>query len=212
MNIKGIIERAVGRKVDITLTDNRTNIISFRESRGRIVLRIQRVFTEAPLDVILEIADLVRDPSRKTPLIDDFFRRKKWKIKKRPHISDRIEPLGRVYNLEKIFDKLNREYFSDEVRANITWGRRSPARSVRKRTLGSYNAETGTIRINPMLDSVRVPLFFIEYVVYHEMLHAKLGIRRNSNGRLRIHTREFKEMEGSFRYYKSAVEWEKRIA
>ncbi len=211
MNLKRVLERAVSRPVEIILTDNRTNVVSFKKQKGRVVLRIQRLFTEAPLDVVMELAELIKRPSIRTPRINEFIRRNQWRIRKRARLYDRIEPAGRVYNLQRVFERLNREYFSGRIDAVITWGKRSPRKAVRKRTLGSYNADTGTIRINPLLDSARVPRYFLEYVVYHEMLHADMGIRRRKNGRLAIHTREFKRREREFRHYSRAVQWEKRL-
>ncbi|NOZ25505.1 MAG: SprT family zinc-dependent metalloprotease [Nitrospirae bacterium] len=210
MNLQRVIERAVCRPVEIVLTNNRTSIISFRKERGRVVLRLQRLFADAPPEVLLEIAELIKRPSIKTPLVHDFFRRNQWRVRKKALVREKAEPEGKVYNLGRIFERINREYFSDRVDAVITWGKRSPKKAVRKRTLGSYNAETGTIRINPVLDCSRVPRYFVEYVVYHEMLHADIGISRRKNGRRAIHTREFRERERLFRDYRRAVQWERR--
>ncbi len=211
MNLKRILERITGKEIDITFTDNRVNIISFKKTRKRVQLRIQRIFRDAPLDVVHEIGELIKNPRMRTPLINEFFRRNQWRVRKRTRMQGRIAPEGRFYNLREIFDKLNREYFSGKVDAIVTWGRMSPRRSVRKRTLGSYNAETRTIRINPILDSPKVPRYFIEYVLYHEMLHADIGIKRDRNGRLAAHTREFRKREREFRYYNEAQQWEKRF-
>ncbi len=208
MNLQRVIERVVRRPVEIVLTNNRTNIISFRRERGRVVLRLQRLFTEAPAEVILEIAELIKRPSIRTPLVHDFFRKNQWRLSRGAVIRERA--VGEVYDLREIFGRLNREYFSGRIDAVITWGKRSPKRAVRKRTLGSYNPETGTIRINPVLDCAGVPGYFVEYVVYHEMLHAAVGISMGANGRRAIHTPEFKERERLFRDYHRAVQWERK--
>lgn len=211
MNIKRILQRITGYDISITYTDNRVNIISFTKARGQITLRLQRIFMDAPLDVIQEIGQLLKNPRRKTPLINEYFKRNRWRIRKKARLMGRIEPIGRFYNLRKLFDNLNREYFAGELDAVVTWGRRSPRKAVRKRTLGSYNAETRTIRVNPILDSPRVPRYFIEYVLYHEMLHAYLGIKRDHRGRMRSHTPQFRELERRYRHYSKAIEWEKRL-
>ncbi len=211
MNIKRILERITGCSISITYTDNRVNIISFTRKKGYISLRLQRIFMDAPLDVVQEIGQLLKNPGRKTPLINEYFKKNRWRIRKKARLTGRIEPVGRVYNLKRLFDRLNREYFSGQLDTIVTWGRRSPRRAVRKRTLGSYNAETRTIRINPILDSPGVPSYFIEYVLYHEMLHAYLGIKKDHRGRMRAHTPRFRELERRFRHYNKAVEWEKRL-
>ncbi len=209
MDLKRVLEKTTGKKIEITYTNNRINIISFKKQGEKVLLRIQRLFREAPLDVIYEISELIKNPGIKTPLINEFFRRNQWRVKKRSKRVSRISPKGRFYDLRRIFEQLNREYFDGALQLQITWGRRQRRPAVQKRTLGSYNYETKTIRINPLLDSPRVPRYYIEYVVYHEMLHAFLGIKRGRDGRRRVHTPEFKEMERQFRHYEKAIQWEK---
>lgn len=76
-----------------------------------------------------------------------------------------------------IYSSLNEEYFDGSLSVDITWGRRQTRGVYRKRRLGSYDAAGSLIRIHPALDKPAVPRFFIEYIVYHEMLHAAIGIR-----------------------------------
>ncbi len=209
MNLKRILERRTGKEINITYTNNRVSIISFKTEGRKVFLRIQRLFREAPLDVIYEIAELIKNPGMKTPLINEFFRRNQWRVRKQARNTTKIEPEGRVYNLKKLMEKLNREYFGGSLELTITWGRRQRRYSVRKRTLGSYNYETRTIRINPILDSPRVPRYYLEYVIYHEMLHAYLGIKRTKDGRRMVHTSEFKELERRFKHFEKAIRWEK---
>jgi predicted metal-dependent hydrolase len=65
------------------------------------------------------------------------------------------------------------------------------------------------IRINPVLDIERVPPYFVEFIVYHEMLHAFLGVK-NKNGRRSVHSKEFRELEKRFSDYEKAMAWEKK--
>ena len=60
------------------------------------------------------------------------------------------------------------------------------------------------IRINPRLDSARVPHYYMEFLVYHEMLHAEIGAKK-VNGRRIVHSGEFKKREKEFRLYKKAI-------
>ena len=39
---------------------------------------------------------------------------------------------GDIYNLQKIFDKLNRRYFNNEIVATIEWGRRRQGSNKRR--------------------------------------------------------------------------------
>ncbi len=79
-----------------------------------------------------------------------------------------------------------------------------------KRTLGSYCLRTNTIRINPVLDRKTVPDYFIGFIVYHEMLHADMGVCR-INGRRSVHSSEFRKRERMFKEYEKALAWEKHM-
>src|SRR5262249_1208886 len=118
---------------------------------------------------------------------------------------------GAVHNLEDIFSTLNREYFAGLIDAQITWGQKPPARARRGRRIsmkmGSYSVEDRLIRIHPSLDRPFVPRLFVEWVVYHEMLHQKHDIPL-VRGRRQFHTREFLAEEARFAHYHQARLWE----
>ena len=114
----------------------------------------------------------------------------------------RVRTSGNIHDLKALYDELNDEYFGGALDSVITWGAKSPRFAVRKRTLGSYSARANIIRINPALDSKKVPRYFIAYVVYHEMLHAAIGIQ-NRSGRRSIHPAEFRDFE-------RATAWERK--
>jgi len=116
---------------------------------------------------------------------------------------------GSYHNIRDIYDRINMEYFGGRLTCLITWGAKSPRRFVKKRTLGSYSRHADTIRINPILDRKSVPRYVLEFIVYHEMLHAALGIERK-NGRRTVHSKEFRRQERLFSQYHKAIRWEKR--
>ena len=64
------------------------------------------------------------------------------------------------------------------------------------------------IRINPALDQPFVPLWFLRYVLYHEMLHSVVPDEMLSRSRRRVHTEEFNRRERKFPDYRRARRWE----
>ncbi len=217
--IARIIRRFTGVRPQIIITDNRVSMLSYRQTRNGLTLRLQRIFLRAPSRVIEEIGRLIASKRRiKTPLLNEFIKRNSPSCGKKSLKKPRINPYGKVFDLKEIFDKLNREYFGEAINAHITWGDargrnpgRRTGRKTKNRTLGSYNHETGVIRINPILDSKRVPGYFVEYIVYHEMLHAKYGIRVK-NGRRVVHPPELRAEERAFKWYEEARRWERRLS
>ena len=53
-----------------------------------------------------------------------------------------------------------------------------------------------------------VPKWFLEYVLYHEMLHSVVPEETDSAGRRRVHTEEFNRREQAFPRYRRARQWE----
>jgi hypothetical protein len=116
---------------------------------------------------------------------------------------------GRFFDLKAIFDKLNARYFRNALRGySIVWGRRRKQPPKEYFVFGSIQEEDRIIRIHPLLDARFVPAWFIEYVVYHEMLHSVVPDEVDANGRRRVHTEEFLRRERQFFGYKRARQWE----
>src|SRR5262249_27102696 len=84
-------------------------------------------------------------------------------------------------------------------------------RSRRRRKsikMGSYSADSKVIRIHPALDQSRVPRYFVEWIVFHEMLHDVYRTRKLENGRRCVHPPEFLAHERRFHDFKRARAWE----
>jgi hypothetical protein len=208
-SLKKLFEEAAGKRVSLTITDNSTSLLSIRPQHTGVSVRLHRIFLQAGDDVIGEIASFIKKRNMKTPLIRDFIRHNSGCIRKREFKKRIVKTLGNYFDLSGLYRSINEEYFGGRISAEITWGEKGPGYAVRKRTLGSYNSHSRTIRINPVLDKKTVPLYFMEFIVYHEMLHAGMGVEMK-NGRRRVHTREFRRRERLFRHYNEALEWEKK--
>ena len=207
-SLKDYLQTITSAPVFLTLTRNTVSMLSIRERESGISIRLHRMFLNADSAVLEEIRAFIK--KRKQPLLKvrEFILRNQTCLDGRKPRAVGINTRGRHYNLLEIFDVLNKEYFSGTVTAAITWGKRSPRRAVRKRRLGSFHRDRDIIRIHPVLDSSSVPRYFIEFVVYHEMLHAA-GSVENCAGSQRVHSREFKKRERLFRDYEQALQWER---
>ena len=100
--------------------------------------------------------------------------------------------------LEESFNRVNEKYFFGLIeKPNLMWHN-----SVRR--LGSYEYGTDTISISKILNNDED---LLDYVMYHEVLHKKNKFH-NKNGRIRHHTREFRQKEKEF---DNSKEMEERI-
>lgn len=205
------LEKVTGKSVSLTITDNSTSLLSIRTKSNSVSVRMHWMFLNAGDEVIREVADFIKTRNGRTPLIEKFISKNRTCLKKREQRSMQpgIRTQGRFYDLKEIFDNLNIEYFGGSITASIGWGKGNSRRVVRKRTLGSYCRHVNSIRINPVMDRKNVPLYFIRYVIYHEMLHSSVKEERK-NGRRSVHTSEFRKRERLFKDYEKAISWEKR--
>ena len=200
VHLKSYLGKYIRKDVTVVITDNSTVMLSIKNKKDHLYLRLHRMFLSASPDVLDELAGYIRNSRMKTPLTRDFINRNTHNLKKKPPRKIRLIHKGKKFNVSDVFNRVNAEYFNGTISSSITWSARSPKRSVAKRTLGSYTQETDLIRINPVLDSAGVPGYFLEFVVYHEMLHADIGISTKAGRRL-LHDREFKKREKLFKYY-----------
>jgi predicted metal-dependent hydrolase len=111
-----------------------------------------------------------------------------------------VGAVGRSHNLDKMFAKLNRRYFDNQLpMPALSWSARRS-----KRILGHHDYTHDAIVISRSLDTAEVPEFFIEFVLYHEMLHMKHQ-PRVVNGRRVYHTPAFRADERRFEKYEEAM-------
>lgn len=117
---------------------------------------------------------------------------------------------GRFFELQSIFDKINAQYFNARLRRyTITWGQKRKRKPETMIVFGSIQEEDRIIRIHPLLDREFVPRWYVEYVIFHEMLHAFVPDKFDSAGRRMVHHEGFMRREREFRFYKRAIEWER---
>jgi hypothetical protein len=202
------LRRKTGKDLAVVLTDNGSTMISVRKKTAGMTVRLQRMFLHASQDVIDEVALFIRGKTRKTPLLQRFIRENCSGLKRR-HRRTQLKASGRYHDLRAYYESVNSEYFGGRVQAGITWGVRSPRYGARRRTLGSFSSTSKIIRINPVLDRRNVPSYFVRFIVYHEMLHADIGVERNG-GRRVVHAAEFRRREKLFGEYEWAVAWERK--
>ena len=120
-----------------------------------------------------------------------------------------LEHEGQYFDLRAMFDRLNAKHFRGRLRGyKVVWGRRMKKRPKQQFVFGTIQEEDRIIRINPRLDQPFVPAWFLNYVLYHEMLHSVVPDEVFPSGRRRVHTEEFYRREREFPGYRRARRWE----
>jgi hypothetical protein len=211
--IRRRLSRLTGKAVVLTITDNRCSMVYVSPgSNGTVKVRLHHMFLLGSPEIFKSLAQFIRRPTRACRLQLNAF------VRLNRHLIGGA-PRGRAYlnlshrgfhvNLKDVYDRLNRDYFNGRLDVPLTWGRSRSRWRRHSIDFGCYDPEDRIIRINPALDRPWVPRLFVDYVVYHEMLHAALGVKSFSNGRRDVHSVQFREEEKEFRFYRWALRWER---
>jgi predicted metal-dependent hydrolase len=206
-SFRQFLEKSLKKPVTVVLTGNSSRMLSVRMDGGVLRIRLHRMFLHADSWVMNEVVSYLKNKRGAMPHFRNFVRDNREQLTRKPPKKVPVKTAGKFHDLFELFDEINREYFGGMVSAVITWGSRSPRYAVRKRTLGSYSERSHTIRINPVLDKKTVPRYYVAFVVYHEMLHAALGMPIKGKRRC-IHSRDFRKRETLFKDFDKAIAWE----
>lgn len=199
--------------VQIAITDNTRTMVSARHRAGTVFVRMHRMFVHADARMLDFVARfLTRRDARAVAALRAFVADHQGQVRRRRTRRVLLSAIGEHHDLGAIFEELNTFYFDGAIVAHIGWGRMGspPGRRRRRRSikLGSYLSAGALIRVHPVLDAAWVPRFFVEYIVYHEMLHHVVDMPVQG-GRRCMHGPEFKARERMFARYGDAIAWER---
>jgi hypothetical protein len=192
------------------------NTIRLRD--GAIFVRLSDLLEGAPQPVLEAIAHILLAKLYRKPIESlhaTRYRRhvSSQDVSRKAHLVRQIRgrkritaTKGHVYDLEHIFDELNRRFFHGLMaRPLMTW---SEHRS--RQSLGHYDPAHNTIVVSRIFDSPEVPRYAVEYLVYHEMLHLKHPVKLRGSRRC-VHSREFSAEEKLYPEFDRAQRFLKQL-
>jgi hypothetical protein len=208
--LESALAREAGRPLRMVLTDNRSVLLSVRRQSGGLLLRLHRMFLHAPGCVVSALARNIRRRGRAADgEVRRFMNANLHRVRRSPRQMPTLLTCGRAFDLAGVYADINARFFGGRLQVPITWGRGVGRARRGGLTFGSYDPVLALIRIHPVLDRPSVPRYFIESVVYHEMLHHHMGGVPDRAGRTVYHTRAFREAEARFPQHRQALDWEK---
>jgi hypothetical protein len=190
-----------------------------RLRENRLKIRVSDIFTDAPAAVYHSLAlillsklyrkkiDNAHHQAYRTFILEDHIQARARVARSGRGRQIRVRgSRGRFVELETLFDRLNAHYFAGSIpKPRLSW---SAKRS--RCILGRFDATHNTIFISRLFDSLDIPSYVCEYVLYHEMLHVKHQCQTR-NSRLIAHTTEFRAEERQFLQYREAKLWLKQL-
>ena len=196
--------------VDIVMTNNRRRLVSYRKHRGRLEVRVARRLAVLGGCIVGPVVAFVREqPDGRVALRELFDAVPEVPAVRRG--PGPMKPIGDTFHLGDILSRESWLAFGEACDLPITWGpRRRLRRGQRSIRLGAYDFEHRYIRVHRHLDQPIVPEWFVGFVVFHELLHHRLGVS-TKGGRRVIHSQEFRALEASHPRYLEAQQWERKV-
>ena len=202
---------ATGVDIRLRITNNSSTMMSlrFEQSGGRAVVGLHHMFLDAPEPVRKALGTWILRPRTKNSgkKLEAFIAERRHLIAKRSQRQAVCRTQGQFVDLQRLYDGVNAGEFENKVDTPITWGKMPTQRRRRSIRFGSFTPGDNLIRIHPYLDQAFVPEFFVRYIVFHEMLHAFMGIEEGPTGRRRIHPPAFRRREECYADYDRALKW-----
>ena len=113
---------------------------------------------------------------------------------------------GRVYDLSEVEAGIRVRFLRACPKVRIGWSLRVTPCLMGK-WIAAPEGLPSVVAINRLLDHPRVPRFYLDYIVFHELLHELIPVRREC-GRWVHHPMEFRRMERQFPWIDRALRWE----
>lgn len=206
------LQSNIGRKLRLKINDNRSTMLSVKWEPAVTTVSLHRMFLGAPRNIMQDLTCYLKRKNRiLSPSIKAFIEVNLQKLDYSHELDlSKLQTAGRVYDLKKIYDRLNKEYFNNSLKLRITWFEKERNQSRNRVVFGLYFDPLKLIKINSLLDSRTIPEYFIEYVIYHEMLHFVCPTFVDEKGQKHIHSKAFKERERKYKNYEIAQYWMKQ--
>ncbi len=203
------LEQSLKSRVQLHINDNRSTMLSVKWEPSCTKVSMHRFFLDAPENIMEELACYIKkEHSSLAPTLKSYIEDRVNSLNYTHELSvDDLDLKSNVHNLNFLMEEINQKYFCGELRLNITWFAPKQKRKCSRFTFGLYHHLLRLIKINRRLDRIDVPEYLISYVIYHEMLHHVYPSFCDTNGRRKVHHREFKMMEKKFHVYDKAVAW-----
>jgi hypothetical protein len=197
-------------RISVVLTSNRVRLVSVRRDRGVAEVRVSRRVLERGEEAVDAVTSFVCDGARGRSLMRALIATLPPPERRAPK-RRRLRTAGRTHDLRALLWAESMRAFGEPGDLAVTWGvRRRMRRTQRTIRLGSYAPEDAVIRIHPLLDQPAVPDWFVGFVLYHELLHHRLGIGVEPGAKTG-HPPLFRQAEREHPRFEDAREWERQV-
>jgi hypothetical protein len=201
-----MVKRSFGH-VELKVQNNCSLLLSLERKWFLLKISMHHLFLDADEHVhraLITYFKKGKKSKKESLLINAFIEKQRHLIKEK---KAALVWQGDEYDLKVLYTKVNETYFQGRLDLKVTYFK-TPIRKKRHITLGTYNK--GVVKINRVLDQKACPAYFVEFILYHEMLH-HIFPTKIVNGKRVMHSKEFRQKEKEFKEYPKAKEWKNTI-
>jgi hypothetical protein len=193
--------RKVKKPLKIILNKNSSTFIKI-QFKTPIIASLHEAFLEAPMPIVGSLASFISGNKSEEERLYEYMVRY---LKRKPP-ETLGDSKGSTYDLASLFQYLNKKYFSDSLSLKTTWWKKRRV-SRSSCALGVFVDALQLIKIDSLLDTSHVPQYVVEGILHHEMLHAVILPKKDSIGRIIVHTPEFRKQEQAFPKFLATETW-----
>ena len=195
------LELALKRPVDLNFEDHgQRRIFVTPQADGRLAIVLDTLFRDIDDSNFKILVDFILKggEAQKQALIDFL------KMARAAH------PLpDQVHFLQSELDRLREQYFPNLPAIVLLWGKIGKKGQQKSIRLASFWPQRLEIRMHPLILDERVPFFYQQYLLFHELCHAELILSGKAKSG-EHHGDDFYALEDQFPDIESARIWEKQ--
>lgn len=207
------LSRELSRPVRVVYTRARRRVVHSASDADGVHLRLSACFADAPESIRADFARWMRVGRRARRACERLDAWIETAAKALPPARRaRIRKAGAVHDLAPLEEilctgELAAE-FDERPRPQVTWGHRTGRKARHSLRLGSYDSEQHLVRVHPVLDQAAVPTWFVQYILFHELLHAVCPPRPDGRGHTLHHPPEYRRRERRYADWERAQRWQ----
>lgn len=203
-----------GQPLRVSWHRNQHRMLQIRLRDGVWHFRLHRLFLQAPAPLIFDLARYAQehDPQAGQALRDFVDAQEDYAIE-----VERAR--GTYFDLDAILQSLNVRFFAGAVVARIAWLEGEDWPGLEQHcdevdggpqglAMAAYCVESQQIWVHRSLDAADIPRVYLDWVVFHEMLHQLHEMPLVGQGRLH-HSPAFERDEAKFPGREEALSWER---
>jgi hypothetical protein len=207
---RALTERS-GVPIRVVETDNAVRLISAVRDRKLLTVRISRALEPLGPTAVEALCDFALERPGARARVKALIGTLAPVARRRPPRMPVLRPRGEVHDLKALLPEESVRALGEVVDVAVTYGPRVKVRrGQRSIRLGSYAVSTEVVRIHRLLDDARVPAWFVGFILFHELLHHRLGIDE-SGPRRRVHPKAFRDLERAHPRFDEAKALEREL-